>query len=403
LKFPVNALLWRNGNWGFGLEPELLSSLIGDIYDAALDPGRWRDALRKCVAFTGGVYASIYSKDLNRDKFLVSYDSSADFAPIAADYGQKFVRLDPTTSAHFFADIGAVMSTEDVIPWQEFVETRFYKEFAEPAGFGDTANVLLDRYGHTAMLFVVFRSRQQGRVDDEMRRRMHLIAPHVRRAALIGDVIEQRTIASELLSEALDGLRAAFFLVGSDGSILHANASGLALLNDRSVLHSPLGRLTSGNDEATQLMRDAFAAAGHGDRALGERGLAIPLDSNGARYLLNVLPLTSGARRAAARVRDAVAAVFVHRAELAKTLPPEAIARSFRLTPSELRVLMTIVTTGNVAQTAEALGIAESTVRTHLHRLFAKTGASRQADLVKIVAGFTSPLFGGADDLAARQ
>ena len=43
-------------------------------------------------------------------------------------------------------------------------------------------------------------------------------------------------------------------------------------------------------------------------------------------------------------------------------------------------------------ETAEALGIGEATVKTHLHRLFGKTGTSRQADLVKLVAGFSSPL-----------
>jgi hypothetical protein len=38
------------------------------------------------------------------------------------------------------------------------------------------------------------------------------------------------------------------------------------------------------------------------------------------------------------------------------------------------------------------LGVAESTVRSHLGRLFEKTGAKRHADLVKLVAGFASPL-----------
>ncbi|MGA7994185.1 MAG: LuxR family transcriptional regulator, partial [Bradyrhizobium sp.] len=36
--------------------------------------------------------------------------------------------------------------------------------------------------------------------------------------------------------------------------------------------------------------------------------------------------------------------------------------------------------------------VAETTVKTHLGRLFVKTGAARQADLVKIVAGYASPL-----------
>jgi hypothetical protein len=57
-------------------------------------------------------------------------------------------------------------------------------------------------------------------------------------------------------------------------------------------------------------------------------------------------------------------------------------------------VLLAIVDVGGVRETAEALGIAEATVKTHLHRLFGKTGATRQAELVKLVAGFASPVVG---------
>jgi len=55
-------------------------------------------------------------------------------------------------------------------------------------------------------------------------------------------------------------------------------------------------------------------------------------------------------------------------------------------------VLLAIVDVGGVPESAVALGIAESTVKTHLGRLFVKTRARRQADLVKIVTGFASPL-----------
>jgi DNA-binding CsgD family transcriptional regulator len=73
---------------------------------------------------------------------------------------------------------------------------------------------------------------------------------------------------------------------------------------------------------------------------------------------------------------------------------PEIIARAYRLTPTELRVLLAIVQIGGVPEVAPALGIAENTVKTHLSNLFVKTGARRQADLVKIVAGFSTPLMG---------
>jgi DNA-binding CsgD family transcriptional regulator len=57
-------------------------------------------------------------------------------------------------------------------------------------------------------------------------------------------------------------------------------------------------------------------------------------------------------------------------------------------------VLLAIVEVGGVPEVAEALGIAETTIKTHLGRIFQKTGTGRQADLVKLVAGFASPLRG---------
>lgn len=71
---------------------------------------------------------------------------------------------------------------------------------------------------------------------------------------------------------------------------------------------------------------------------------------------------------------------------------PEAIAKAYKLTASELRVLLAIVDVGGVPEVAAALGVAESTIKTHVARLFEKTGTCRQADLVKLVAGFSSLL-----------
>jgi DNA-binding CsgD family transcriptional regulator len=54
--------------------------------------------------------------------------------------------------------------------------------------------------------------------------------------------------------------------------------------------------------------------------------------------------------------------------------------------------MLATVDIGGVPDVADALGIGEATVKTHLHRVFGKTGATRQADLVKLVASFANPL-----------
>jgi DNA-binding CsgD family transcriptional regulator len=50
------------------------------------------------------------------------------------------------------------------------------------------------------------------------------------------------------------------------------------------------------------------------------------------------------------------------------------------------------VEVGGVPEVAAALGIAVTTVKSHLGRLFDKTGVTRQAELVKLVAGYSTPL-----------
>jgi DNA-binding CsgD family transcriptional regulator len=84
--------------------------------------------------------------------------------------------------------------------------------------------------------------------------------------------------------------------------------------------------------------------------------------------------------------------VFVQKATLDTPSPQEVIGKLYKLTPTVLRVLLAIVQVGGAPEVAETLGIAESTVKTHLHRLFEKTGAKRQADLVKLMAAYASPL-----------
>jgi DNA-binding CsgD family transcriptional regulator len=85
---------------------------------------------------------------------------------------------------------------------------------------------------------------------------------------------------------------------------------------------------------------------------------------------------------------SAVATVFVHKAVLSLPVAPEAVAKEFRLTPAELRVLA-IIEVGGVPEVADVLGTSEATVKTHLHHVFEKT-ATREADLVKLIAGYTN-------------
>lgn len=87
----------------------------------------------------------------------------------------------------------------------------------------------------------------------------------------------------------------------------------------------------------------------------------------------------------------AVAAVFITPSADSASPPFEALAALYDLTPMEARVMIEIASGKNRATSAIALGIADSTVKTHLARVFEKTRTAEQPELAKLVASLTSP------------
>lgn len=61
-------------------------------------------------------------------------------------------------------------------------------------------------------------------------------------------------------------------------------------------------------------------------------------------------------------------------------------ARIFGLTNAERRLLSILFEGSSLADAAHSLGVARTTARTHLQRVFDKTGSRRQADLLRTVA-----------------
>jgi DNA-binding CsgD family transcriptional regulator/PAS domain-containing protein len=293
------------------------------------------------------------------------------------------------------ANVGDIISAETYMPYEEFKETRFYKEWAHPQQLVDGATAVLEKVSTAVAVFTVFRHQRDGLVDDEMRARMKLLIPHVRRAVLVDGLFGERQSKATALEDTLDGLSTSVFLVDTGGHIVHANAAARALLSAGDVLRATSNRILAHDASVNGLLHDTFKAAGQGDRALGVKGASLTLTTrNGEDYVAHVLLLTSGARRRAGKVCAASAALFISKTGLAMPSPPELIARRFKLTPTELRVLCAIVEVGGVPDVADTLGVSAETVKTHLSHVYEKTGVKRQADLVRLVAGFTSPIVG---------
>lgn len=294
------------------LEAELLT-LVGEIYEAALDPARWAPALEKSFGFDG-------------------------------------------ESSNNWPDFGAPAIEES----SASIATRL-------SGFNPGS-------------------------EERTRGLITLLAPHIDRASLIGRTIAINRAVADAFADISDSLAAGWFLIGPNQRLLRANRAGHAMLADEGLLRESGGRLTATDPRAERALHVALSRTEKGEGVPAVPSVAIPLSASaGHRHVAHLLPLTSGSRRKAGPGYAAVAAMAVRKLALDLPAAPEIIAEFYGFTPAELRVLLALVEFGGVSDIARALGISAGTAKTHLRRLFTKTGTRRQVDLVKLVAGFAPP------------
>jgi hypothetical protein len=208
-------------------EAEEVSNLIGDIYDASLDAALWPVAFEKGGRYIGGGAVALSSQDLVGKKSNLYFSSGHD-PDFLQRYLDKYCNINPLFPAAYFFEVEKTLAVPDCLPREEFCRTRFAVEWVLPQGIVDTMLSNIEKSPASCAVFTVMIHARDGFANDEKRRRSALVIPHVRRALLIGKVIDHHKVEAAALADSLDALASAMFIVGATGRIVHANASGYA-------------------------------------------------------------------------------------------------------------------------------------------------------------------------------
>jgi DNA-binding CsgD family transcriptional regulator len=370
-------------------EASALSELIGEIYDAALDPTLWTRALERSCAFVGGASAALFWHDAATERSAVLHLFNEDPHYTQLYFG-KYFPMNPLFPAATFFDAGVVYTSPDVMPFAELHKSCFYTEWLKPQGIVDAVSSNLEKSATSSSMISIRLTESHGLADAAARHRLELLVPHFQRAVSIGRLFDQGKKTQAVLTETLDNVEAAVLLVGTNARIVFANEPGRAMLDEGALLRERRRTLAAVEPEAHRLLREMLLAAEDGsDVAASGRGAAIPLSTSPhQRWFAYVLPLTSGDRQRAGALYAATAAVFVRKTSPASPPPLEALAKLYRLTASEVRVLDAVMKVSGVRALADLLGLSQATVKSHLHNVFRKTGSARQSELVKLIAGF---------------
>lgn len=283
------------------------------------------------------------------------------------------------------------LTTMRLVPFEQFSRTRFFREWADPQGLRDGCLTKVAQADNrfVQLSFVTYRS--QGDITDEQIAAISNLGPHLRRAAMIGDTIEQQRIMLAAQHDTLDRLTCGVLLTDETRRLFHANRVAARMLDQGDIVRLRTDRLVATQPERDRALGDALIKAHRGDAEVQLRGIGIPMHmSDGAPAVCYVLPLNqSDARHVPG---GPTVAVFLSVNSDSFPIADAILSTLYRLTAAEARVASEIGKGGILRDIGKRLRISENTMKTHLKRIFDKTGVRRQSDLVNLVASLVPPV-----------
>ncbi|WP_460479274.1 helix-turn-helix transcriptional regulator [Comamonas humi] len=362
------------------------------LYGAVGHDDAWSDALRVIAeTFDASFSMLVAAGQGQRDQsFYAAWNHPEEAARAYSDYWwQHDAWLQSGVAQGFFVQ-GNVMRGSDIVALPVFRQSRFYREYLAPlsaeyllvSAVSDGSVPGLAPPSHLSL----FRRPEQPDFDANDLVRMDLILPHVVRAFDLHWTTRRLQEQVTLLHRFLDTLDFGVLMLDPAARVLYANPSARALaaiaprwlgsLPAHVAPHDPLAALVRActHGQGGGVLGNGVGGA-PGDAAAGLMALALPIEVQGAASGAAVQAQPGACMLVLARHAPAPAPASV----------PNFVARIFGLSPAETRLLPPLLRGSTPAEVATELGVKISTVRSQLSSIFAKTGATRQQDLIRLL------------------
>jgi DNA-binding CsgD family transcriptional regulator len=365
-----------------------LAGILGGIYEAALDYGKWREVLREIhqVLRANNVIIILRPGTANSPGLsLIFSDDLYEYADLLTTNTEPtpFDAAPPeqvTTIADLFSD-------------KQWHESAFYRKLCEPTNVFDIMFVDLRLRDGSAQCVRITRPVSAGRFSRADKDFLTLLAPHLKRAIEIQVMLEQSELVHAQYVDACDRMGVATLILDTKGNLLQYNKSAEALLREADGLSLANDRLEASNSgsnrELRRLLNEGLARCDSIAEPVVSNVMPVVRPSGKANLVLFVQSLPTAKLRSG-RHRPALT-VFIRDPEF-RTQAPVAIAqRVYNLTQAETVLTLELVNGLSLDEAAERLNIRRNTDRAHLRSIFAKTGVQRQTTLVRMILNSMVP------------
>ena len=363
-----------------------LHRLITLAYRETIGPGNGCELVEEITRYLDGAAGWLLTHDFDAHKSEIHSTASFD-AKFVKSYTLQYDSLNPwLQKAEFYRQPGTVVVGRQVIRHRELVRSKFYTEWLRPQGLYHRIAGVVQKDGSRITNFEVLRGQDSPAFGRREVRLFRHILPHLEAAFAIGRIMRRMQVEWNAAWEVLDRLPFGVVFVDHECKPLKANYFFKEFLVGSDGLTVAQNGVCGGSHRETTNLRELVAAAASMDAdesANPDRALTLSRLSGNRPFQVVVSPV-DGVSQLVVPERPA-AAVIISDPER-RMSPSEATLRQlYQLTKTEARLAALIAQGKQLKKVAEELGIGVNTARTHLKRIFSKTGAKRQAELVNIL------------------
>lgn len=365
------------------------TAVLDKIYEAPVGSSGWQPTLLAISDFLGAECTDLSFFDPGRQQ-MTRWEIARFPVEAMRQYSSDYLTAS-VTETHPRLPVFLRMTEPQILAdsdvWTNYERRRmpFFTDFYRRQGLYDCLMAFARKTGDGPWLAVTphFKRATPGSTTRGL---LRTLLPHIRRACEIEEKLADSRREAASLTAALDGVAEAVSLVDAAGRVVKANRLAVRLFRAQRGL-------TLGHDErlifAGGEARDAFA------RALAECANPLLLlskpaarppaqvivhRSEGHPLMLTLQALPSELKGA----YRAVAILFISDPEAKPADLRQTLRAAYSLSPAEARLVQALNGGFSLKDFAASNSLSYETVRSYLRRVFMKTGARRQSDLVRI-------------------
>ncbi|WP_280820433.1 helix-turn-helix transcriptional regulator [Pseudaminobacter soli (ex Li et al. 2025)] len=348
--------------------------LIDLIYASLLGEASWQKFLDRLSEGLPDGASTLFFHDPHKNAGGISLSTGFSDQALAA-YGSHYASVNPMMKGATTRPLGLGVLAEQMYARDRLVKSEYYSDFMRANGLESAVGVTIYRENGCSFLLSTLTSSADLENNRLAADRLTRLAPHLQRAFRHYRAGPFQKAVTEIGGSLFDAIDVGLVIVGSGMQVKTASATGERMLADGAAIGtSPLGQLTLRSSEAMSLLRTMLET--------GFEGRTVQSRSIGPFKLTFILVQ-----------KDRVSTYFEGPTAIVLVEPPHAgsravdfehLARAYNLTAAEMRAMTGIVLGRSIDEIAADAGLSRETIRTQLKNVYAKTGATRQADLVRL-------------------